>query len=110
MFDRRKFLLALAVGAYAPPLHAQTHAPRIHRVEIENFVFKPARIEVRAGDIVVWLNRDFAPHTATADNKGWGTGLLKKDATPRLVARRPGRLSYHCAFHPHMKGMIVVAA
>ena len=110
MFDRRKFVLALAAGAYASPLRARTATSRTHRVEIENFAFKPARIEVRAGDIIAWINRDFAPHTATADNEGWGTGLLKKAATGRLVARRPGTLAYHCAFHPHMKGVIVVVA
>jgi len=37
MLDRRQFLLALAVGAYAPPLRAQTAARATHRVEIKGF-------------------------------------------------------------------------
>lgn len=110
MFDRRQFVLALAVGAHAPPLYAQTPAPQTHQVEIKNFTFEPTRIEVRAGDIVEWINRDFAPHTATADNNGWDTGLLKKEVSGRLTTTRAGALAYHCAFHPHMKGMIIVAA
>ena len=110
MFDRRRFVLALAIGAYAPSLRAQTPTPRTHPVEIRNFAFEPTRIEVRTGDAVEWTNRDFAPHTATDDDKGWDTGLLKKEATGRLVATRPGTLAYHCAFHPHMKGVIVVTA
>ena len=61
MLDRRQFLLALAVGACAIPLRAQTTAPAIHQVEIKGFAFEPSRIEVRAGDIVEWINRDFAP-------------------------------------------------
>ena len=109
MLDRRQFVLALAVGVYAPPLRAQTPAPRTHWIEIQDFAFVPERIEIRTGDIVVWTNRDFVPHTATADNDGWDTGLLKNEATGRLVATRPGMFAYHCAFHPHMKGVIVVA-
>ena len=110
MLDRRQFMLALAVGAYAPPLRAETAARPIHQIEIKGFAFEPARIEVRAGEIVEWINRDFAPHTATADNNGWDTGLLKNEATGRLVMTQPGALSYHCAFHPHMKGVIIVVA
>ena len=110
MLDRRQFLLALAVGAYAPPLRAQTTARTIHRIEIKGFAFEPSRIEVRAGDTVEWINRDFAPHTATADNKRWDTGLLKNKATGRLVMTQPGELAYHCTFHQHMKGVIIVMA
>lgn len=76
MLDRRQFLLALAVGAYALPLGAQTTARAIHRVEIKDFAFEPSRIEVRAGDTVEWINRDFAPHTATADNDNRWDGIL----------------------------------
>lgn len=110
MLDRRQFLLALAVGACALPLRAQTTAQAIHRVEIKWFAFEPLRIEVRAGDIVEWINRDFVPHTATADNNKWDTGLLKNKATGRLVTTQPGELAYHCTFHPHMKGVIIVVA
>lgn len=110
MLNRRQFLLALAVGPYALPLRAQTTARAIHRVEIKGFSFEPSRIEVRTGDIVEWINGDFAPHTATADNNKWDTGLLKNKATGRLVTTQPGELAYHCTFHPHMKGVIIVVA
>jgi plastocyanin len=110
MLDRRRFLLALAVGACAPPLRAKTKARVIHRVEIKGFTFEPSRMEVRTGDIVEWINRDFAPHTATADNNKWDTGLLKNKAAGHLVTKQPGELAYHCTFHPHMKGVIIVVA
>ena len=110
MLDRRQFLLALAVGAYAPPPRAQTTARAIHRVEIKGFAFEPSRVEVRAGDTVEWINRDFAPHTATADNNRWDTGLLKNKATGRLVMMQTGEFAYHCTSHPQMKGIIIVAA
>jgi plastocyanin len=70
-------------------------------VLLENASAEPARVE--------WINRDFDPHTATADNNKWDTGLLKNKATGRLVTTKPGEFSYHCTFHPHMKGVIIVA-
>jgi plastocyanin len=80
-------------------------------VEIKGFAFEPSRIEVRAGDIVEWVNQDFAPHTATADNENrWNTGSLRNKATGRWMTTQPGEFPYHCAFHPHMKGVILVVA
>ena len=108
MLSRRQFILALAVGACAPPLYAQKTVQSIHRVEINNFAFEPSRVEVHVGDIVEWNNRDLAPHTATADNDSWSTGLLKNGATNRLVMTQPGEHTYHCAYHPNMRAVVVV--
>jgi hypothetical protein len=36
--------------------------------------------------------------------------LLKKDASSRLVVSGTDSLAYHCAFHPEMKGVIVIVA
>lgn len=68
--------------------------------------FSPARVEVTAGDTVVWTNHDIVPHTATAE--GFDTGALSQGASGRFVAASPGTLSYLCSFHPTMKGEIVV--
>ena len=103
-------LTALAGGAYAPPVAAQTPEPATHVVEIKSFAFQPAKIEIRTGETVVWTNRDFAPHTATADDAGWDTGPLKGEATGRFVAGEPGTFAYHCKFHPRMTGSITVLA
>lgn len=110
MLKRSILALVMAVGVQAPPLHAQTPAPQTHLVEIQGFAFVPARLEVRVGDVVEWTNRDFAPHTATADSGAWDTGSIKNEATGRFIATTPGTLAYHCAFHPRMKGVIVVVA
>src|SRR5271165_4360737 len=110
MLKRTILALAVAVGAWAPPLPAQTHVPETHRIDIQDFAFVPTRIEVHVGDIVEWTNRDFAPHTATADNGAWDTGAIKNEATGRFVATTPGTLAYHCAFHPRMQGVITVVA
>ena len=108
MFRTSVLVFALAVGALAPPLSAQT--PKTHRVEIRSFQFDPPRIEIHPGDIVEWTNRDFAPHTATGDDAGWDTGQLKANESGHFIAKSPGSFAYHCAFHPGMKGTITVVA
>ena len=110
MLNRRQFMLAVAVGACAPPLRARTATRSTHRVEIKNFTFEPSRVEVRVGDIVEWINRDFAPHTATADDNRWDTGLLKAEATSRFVMTQPGTHAYHCTYHPQMRGVVTVVS
>jgi plastocyanin len=102
--------LLLSAGAYTQSTQALPPAQAVHHVDIRNFAFAPARMEVHAGDTVVFTNRDFAPHTALADTAAWDTGLLKKDASSQIVVSGTGSLAYHCAFHPEMKGVIVIVA
>ncbi len=103
----------LAVGAYAPPLlidpaFGQISVAKTHKVEIQGFAFVPAAIVIKIGDSVEWTNRDFAPHTASAENQDWTTESLGYGQSGQFIATKPGVFSYFCAFHPHMKGEISV--
>ncbi|NNE22432.1 MAG: cupredoxin family copper-binding protein [Rhizobiales bacterium] len=92
----------LSVGAGAPA------EPRKHVVEISGFKFKPASLNVQVGDTVHWINRDIAPHTATADDESWDTGQIDKDQQRSIVVDRDTPQAYFCRFHPAMKGRLVV--
>jgi plastocyanin len=83
-------------------------APRTRAVAIRAFRYVPARVEAAVGDTLVWSNRDVVPHTATADGGGWDTGSIPAGGEGRVVVRRSGRQGYVCAFHPNMKGVLVV--
>ena len=104
-------LLAVAVGmtsgmAATPATSAP--AAKIVRIEIKGFKFVPAQVEAHVGDIIEFANADFAPHTATADNRSWDTKSLKNGATTRIMVGKAGIKTFHCTFHPQMKGIIVV--
>lgn len=77
-------------------------------MEIRGFAYLPATLEVAAGDRVVWANRDVVPHTATRDGGGWDSGSLEAERAWRLIATPEGSQSYYCAFHPTMRGVLVV--
>ncbi len=83
-------------------------APRRHVVEISGFAFAPRTLEVGVGDTVVWLNRDFVPHTATATDGAWDSGEIAGNASRSYVARERGRYEYVCELHPSMTGTLVV--
>ena len=91
-------VLAGALGCTQP-------APRVHEVVIEGFVYKPARLEIQAGDTVRWINRDFVPHTSTATDRTWDSGTIARDSA-WSTADNAGE--YFCAFHTNMRGVVVV--
>lgn len=93
-------VLGGAVGA-GPTLAAEEPAKE-HVIEIRNFKFSPARITVRPGDKVTWLNRDIVPHTATADDKSWDTGSLANNRSESVLMTGNIRAAYFCRFHPKM--------
>jgi plastocyanin len=68
----------------------------------------PDRLNVRAGDTVTWVNRDIAPHTATAADNSWDTGTLRKGEQATLEVRPGMAADYVCRFHPAMKGTLKV--
>ena len=79
-----------------------------HVVEIKRFKFVPATLNVRVGDTVTWINRDIAPHTATAKDKRWDTKQIRRKKSVALMVSKGMGGAYFCRYHPHMKGKLVI--
>ena len=73
---------------------------------IEGMKFVPERLEVAAGDVVTWVNKDVVPHTVSA--RGVESGAIAPGASWKLTAKSAGELPYFCRFHPTMKAFMVV--
>lgn len=82
--------------------------PRVHPVQIRNFSFVPATDTIAVGQAVAFRNHDLVPHTATADGGTFESGSIAGDRSWRFVARRKGTVTYHCRFHPTMRGTLVI--
>lgn len=109
--SRRRFGQGLGASlSLTLPWHAAEAHSGAHELEVRvtDFTFAPNRLEIIVGDTVVWINDDFAPHTATAMDGGWGTGRLEKDQVARVSFEAPGKFEYYCVFHPHMTGEVLV--
>ena len=98
--------MALAVAvAMAGPVYAADI-----EVKIDNFVFNPQQVTVKAGDTVTWVNHDDIPHTATSKTGVFRSKALDTDDKFSFTFATPGSYPYFCALHTHMTGTIVVEA
>jgi len=78
------------------------------KVEIDNFAFSPARISVKAGTTVAWLNADDTPHTVASSSKLFKSKVLDTDGSFSFTFTTPGMYEYFCSLHPYMTGTVVV--
>jgi len=83
------------------------------QVQIENFAYVPARIEVPTGTTVTWSNGDTARHTVTsgdgdAPDGRFGSDRFAAGAAFSVTFDAPGTYAYFCDIHPTMTGVVVV--
>jgi plastocyanin len=102
----RAALIAICLAVF--PAANSLAAGKTHQVRIEGMKFVPERLEVAAGDTVVWTNKDFLPHSVTASKAKVESGDLPPNKTWRFVAKKKGEMPYICRLHPVMKGVLVV--
>ncbi len=83
----------------------------IHNIEIGNFYFSPAGLEINPGDTVRWTLVD-GVHTTTSENDSplqWDSGVLGIGESFDVVFNSGGEYPYLCAIHPTtMKDTITV--
>jgi plastocyanin len=100
-------LLLLAFSGTMALAYAQAR-PQQHIVLIEAVGYSPMTLEVKAGDTVVWKNRDPFPHNVTADNAQFQSGDIAPEKTWEVTLDKRGRFPYVCTLHPGMKGVVTV--
>ena len=81
--------------------------PQVHQVVIRGMQFVPAELAVAKGDVIVWTNEDFFPHTATAPGV-FDSKAIESKGQWRYQAETPGELQYVCTLHPTMKAKLLV--
>src|SRR4051794_29717212 len=105
----RMVLISFAIGAAVAfavaPLAAQNAGVA---VAIDNFVFGPERLVIKAGTTVTWTNRDDIPHTVASKDRLFKSKVMDTDESYSFTFSTPGEYSYFCSLHPHMVGTIVV--
>ena len=82
--------------------------PRTHTINIEALKFSPPTLEVKAGDTVIWKNKDAFPHNVTAGNKGFRSGDIQSGQSWKFKAGSKGVFPYVCTLHPGMKTVLTV--
>ncbi|WP_105383491.1 cupredoxin domain-containing protein [Neorhizobium alkalisoli] len=101
----RRQLLAAGATLLAGNSPTRAHDGTVH-VVIEKLAFLPADIEVKAGQIIEWTNKDAFAHTATVKSS-WEVLIPPKEVATHVAAAGDS-VDYYCRFHPNMKGKITV--
>jgi plastocyanin len=100
-------LLSVAALSASSP-EAPGRAPHSVAVQIANFTFAPQEVVAAIGDTLVWTNGDIFEHVVVADSGAFSSPTLTGGKRYAYVVARAGRITYHCAAHPVMKGTVVV--
>ena len=99
--------LLASLGLRSPPGPGPAQASGTKTVDIDNFKFRPPKLEVATGTKVVFSNSSGTAHTATG--KGvFDSGRIKPGRSFAVRFQQKGTFRYHCEIHPFMQGKIVV--
>ena len=105
-------LLGAVVGSVLAASVLFVHAADSpNAVSIDNFIFTPKALTVKAGTSVTWTNHDDIPHgIASSDNAFKRSAALDTDDSYSFTFTAPGTYQYFCYIHSFMVGTIVVEA
>jgi plastocyanin len=106
-------ITVLGADGTAPPPDPEPPAPpppppASGDVEMFDYAFSPVVLTVGVGAIVTWANNGVAPHTATANNGAFDSGVLSAGQTWSRTFTAAGTFNYYCTIHPEMVGTITV--
>lgn len=89
---------APATAADAP---AQKTSPpprrSVHVITLNKLQFGPMPTDVRVGDIIKWVNKDFLEHTATARDGSFDVDL-KPGASVSTTLKKTGQIAFTASF------------
>lgn len=83
-------------------------AVRTVSTAIKNINYLQPKLQITVGSTVEWRNSDPLPHTVTATDRSFDSGLIQPGKTYRRTFTKAGTYNFFCMPHPFMKGTIVV--
>jgi len=100
-------LWAVGVGALLLGAVPATAAPHTYTVVMDKLKFGPVPAQLHKGDTIVWVNKDFFRHTATAADHSFDVDLMP-GKMGKTVLTKSGTIPFICRYHPNMKGVLQV--
>ena len=99
-----------ATGNGQSKLTTQISIPRGAATQQVKIFYQPNPASVSSGAKITWVNRDSAPHTATADNNSFDTGIIQAGTSGSAMIKGQTTIPYHCTIHPWMKANLMIAS
>ena len=81
------------------------------KVTMKDIEFKPAKLKVKVGETVTWVNEDSVEHDVVATTgASFKSELFGEGKTYEYKATKAGTVKYVCTVHPGMEGTLTVTA
>jgi plastocyanin len=101
-------VVALLGAAGLFSVHRSAAMAATHTVAIDGVTFVPATLVIKAGDTVVWVNKDPFPHTVASQTGGFESPAIESGQSWRYTPTKPGVFPYLCTLHPTMHATLRV--
>lgn len=107
MRSRRLPLYAACAGSLLLVSAPAAAAPHTYTIVIDKMKFGPVPAGLHKGDSIIWANRDFLQHSATAADHSFDVNLPPGKAA-KIVLNKSGAIPFTCRYHPGMHGVLQV--
>jgi plastocyanin len=107
-------LSVIAILMFVPPVGAQEAGVEsvpvqdARSVGIGDNFFDPPDVAIEPGTTITWTNNGALPHTVTADDGSFDSGVLNPGDSFTVAFDGQGTVTYFCAIHPEMRGSVTV--
>lgn len=91
----------------SPILHVEMPKNSAYQNKLGAF-FIPSFLNMSQGARVMWTNKDYIPHTATAADGSFDTKPILTGKSVSEEINSPGLVTYYCKIHPWMIGTLQV--
>jgi plastocyanin len=108
-------LSVIAILMFVPPVGAQEAGVEsvpvqdARSVGIGDNFFDPPDAAIEQGTTITWTNNGALPHTVTADDGSFDSGVLNPGDSFTVAFDGQGTVTYFCAIHPEMRGSVTVS-
>lgn len=103
-----KSLLIRAVLSMGMLLLANQALGATHTIVIEGMKYNPESLSAKVNDTIVWINKDFFPHTVTTKVKGFDSKEIESGSSWKYTVKNVGSFQYICTLHPTMEGFLKI--
>ena len=94
----------------ASQLTTQISIPQGAATKQVKIFYQPSPASVLGGAKITWTNKDSAPHTATATDNSFDTGIIQPGSSGSAIIKGQATIPYHCTIHPWMTASLMVAS
>ena len=92
---------------------AATKAKGVHKQVLakevkSTYLFGPKAVKIKVGTTITWSNRSDVEHNVTFDKNAKVNMDFKPNKSVSYTFTNAGTFTYHCEYHPYMKGTVIV--